>query len=240
MKRLFCIIFALFLVILSIGASAQRTPWYLVDRAGVLDDAETKQIATRIFEVIDKHDVAVAVLLVDSLDGRNEVYFADDYYDEHIGSYDGVLLLWSIDDDIRHVSTSGACIDVIDDNLSQISEAISGHVAIDDYAGAINAYIDAVDSLMSRDSSGGLLIPICISLAIGFIIAFIVTGVMKAQLDGAKFKNHAEDYVKAGSLKVNVSRDLFLYRTVNRTPKSQNNSSTHKSASGRTHGGGRV
>ena len=164
MKRLFCIVFALFLVILSIGVSAQRMPWYLMDRAGVLDDDETKQIATRIFEVRDKHDVAVAVLLVDSLYGQNEVSFADDYYDEHIGSYDGVLLLWSIEDDIRYVSTSGACIDVIDDNLSEISEAISGHVAIDDYAGAINAYIDAVDSLMSRDSSGGLLIPICIAL----------------------------------------------------------------------------
>ena len=70
------------------------------------------------------------------------------------------------------------------------------------------------------------MLSIGISIVIGFVVAFIVTGVMKSQLNGAKFKNHAEDYVKRSSLKINVSRDLFLYRTVNRVPRPQNNKSS--------------
>lgn len=49
--------------------------------------------------------------------------------------------------------------------------------------------------------------------------------------------------MKAGSMNITESRDMFLYNTVTRTAKPKDNdsgggSSTHTSSSGSTHGGG--
>lgn len=49
--------------------------------------------------------------------------------------------------------------------------------------------------------------------------------------------------MKAGSMNITESRDMFLYDTVTRTAKPKDNdsgggSSTHTSSSGSTHGGG--
>lgn len=243
MKKMLFAVLTVFLLVLPLGVNAQRAPQYVFDRAGLLDelpDSERIDILTSILEVNNKHDISVAVLFVQSLEGEDEVSFTDDFYDENVYGDNGILLMYSVEDNIRYVSTSGDCIGAIDDNLSDISEAISGPFEDENYAEAIKAYVNTVDKLMSARKTRGWLISIVVAIVVGFVVAFIVTGSMRAQLNGAKFNNRAEDYVKKGSLDIKVSRDLFLYRTVNRVAKPKNNSSTHTSSSGRTHGGGRV
>jgi len=244
MKRVLCVIFAVFLLVLPLCVSAQRTmPRYVFDEAGLLNglsDSQRQDILTSIANVNEKHGISVAVLFVESFDGEDEVSFADDFYDVYIGDESGVLLVYSVEDDIRYVSTCGSCIGAIDGNLSDITEAISDHFFYENYGEGIKAFAATVDNLMSSQRSKGLTSSIVISVVVGFVVALIVTGSMKSKLNGARFNDRAENYVKDGSLNLTVSRDLFLYRTVSRTAKPQNNSSTHKSGSGRIHGGGRV
>ena len=82
-----------------------------------------------------------------------------------------------------------------------------------------------------------------ISLVVGFVIALIVTGVMRSRMMTVHMKPDAADYMKDGSLHINRSRDIFLYHQVTRTakPKEESSggggSSTHTSSSGETHGG---
>ena len=82
-----------------------------------------------------------------------------------------------------------------------------------------------------------------ISLVVGFVIALIVTGVMRSRMKTVHMKPDAADYMKDGSLHINRSRDIFLYHQVTRTakPKEESSggggSSTHTSSSGETHGG---
>ena len=80
------------------------------------------------------------------------------------------------------------------------------------------------------------------SLAVGFVLALIVSVVMRCQMKTVHMKPDAADYMKAGSLHINRSRDMFLYNHVTRTAKPKNEdsgggSSTHTSSSGETHGG---
>ena len=81
-----------------------------------------------------------------------------------------------------------------------------------------------------------------IALVIGFVLAKIVVGVMKGQLKTVRYQAAADSYVKSGSMDITESRDMFLYHTVTRTEKPENDSSsgssTHTSSSGTTHGGG--
>ena len=80
-------------------------------------------------------------------------------------------------------------------------------------------------------------------MLIGLAVAFVITAMMKSQLKSVRFQSEAANYVKKDSMKVTQSKDLFLYRNVDRREKpkessSSGGSSTHTSSSGTTHGGG--
>ena len=53
-------------------------------------------------------------------------------------------------------------------------------------------------------------------VVVAFIIAFIVTGSMKAKLKTAAHQAHASNYVRKDSLVLDVNRDQFLYDHVER------------------------
>ncbi len=105
-------------------------------------------------------------------------------------------------------------------------------------------------SIFSEILSPGWLL---ISVIIGIVIAFLYTGFLKSQMKTVKSKPSATDYVVSGSFNVTQQRDVYLYSNTKKTPKPKNNgssgrsggssfgggSSTHRSSSGRTHGGSR-
>lgn len=79
-----------------------------------------------------------------------------------------------------------------------------------------------------------------ICLVIGTIAAWIITGKKKAQLITVRKQTAAKNYSKKGSLKTDESKDLFLYKTVARSERTDHSasSSTHTTKSGTTVGGG--
>lgn len=82
---------------------------------------------------------------------------------------------------------------------------------------------------------------ILISIGIGFVIALIVTGVMRGKMKSVRMKANAADYLVDNSLEVTRSHDLFLYTRVTKTEKPKNDDSDdnghHISSSGESHGG---
>ncbi len=93
---------------------------------------------------------------------------------------------------------------------------------------------------------------IVVAIVIGIVIAFIYTGNLKSKLKTVRTKYTAEDYVVPGSLQITQQRDVFLHSSIRKTPKPKANnnrsggssgfgggSSTHRSSSGRSHGGSR-
>ena len=79
-----------------------------------------------------------------------------------------------------------------------------------------------------------------ISVVIGFIVAFIATGIMKGKLKTVRANNLAQNYAVPGSLNVYNARDMFLYRQITYTEKSNDSDSSngsHTSSSGRSHSG---
>ena len=62
-----------------------------------------------------------------------------------------------------------------------------------------------------------------VSLIIGFLIALAVTGGMAAQLKTVYSKSAANDYVKKDSFKVTDSKELFLYKKLEKQERPKNN-----------------
>ena len=77
-------------------------------------------------------------------------------------------------------------------------------------------------------------------LILPLLIAFIATRIKLSKMNTAVSQNYAANYMKPNSMKLTNSNDLFLYSTVTQTAKPQphdDDSSTHVSSSGETHGG---
>ena len=64
---------------------------------------------------------------------------------------------------------------------------------------------------------------VLLCLAIGAIIAFIVTGILKAQLKSVRKEAAAANYVVDGSFQLTGKMDTFLYRNVVRRERPKNN-----------------
>lgn len=62
-------------------------------------------------------------------------------------------------------------------------------------------------------------VTVLVCLAIGLVVALIVTGVMKGQLKTVRRQSLAGQYVEQGSFRLTHSQDLFLYRNVTRVAR---------------------
>lgn len=64
---------------------------------------------------------------------------------------------------------------------------------------------------------------IWICIGVGVVIGLIAVLVMKSQLRSVRFKSGAGEYMKHDSFQLTAARDIFLYRTVTRVERPQNN-----------------
>jgi len=82
---------------------------------------------------------------------------------------------------------------------------------------------------------------ILISILGGVLIGAIVTGGMKSSLKSVAKQRVAGNYLVSTVMSPYANKDLYLYSVVTKTAKpkesSGSGSSTHRSSSGRTHGG---
>lgn len=263
MKKYLLILLALLLVVsVPIGVLAtDRVMPRLVDRADLLTDAEEAELLSSLNEISERHRVDVVVVTVNSLDGKNIVAYADDFYDDNGYGYgndfDGILFLIGMDTREYYISTCGYGITAFTDaGIDHIGDQMIPYLRDGDYTQAFRTYALLCDDFITRAKAGSpydigtmprapfpLAQNLAISLVIGLAVALIVTGVMKSKLKTIRRQNAANSYVKNDSLNITVSRDRFLYRNVTRRarPKdtdSSGGSSTHRSSSGRSHGGG--
>lgn len=232
----------------------------LVDRAGLLDESGQAGLSAELDDISERQQLDVVIVTVNTLDGKTPMQYADDFYDNNGYGFgdkkDGVLLLISMGDRDWWISTTGYGITAFTDaGLEYMSEQFLPALSDGDYEKAFTCYAALCDKFITQARTGNpydtgnlpkepfrVGFSVCIALAAGLVFALITTGVMKSKLKSVRFQPQASSYVKSGSMNITESRDLFLYRNVNRKAKTKNNSSqggsrTHVSSSGTSHGG---
>jgi uncharacterized protein len=259
-KRITCLLItALICITCFVPALANQKSSRLVDNAGLLEDHEYESVISKLDDISERQKFDVVIVTVSSTDKKTPEAFADDYYDDHGYGYgsnmDGILLLVSMEERDWCISTSGYGITAFTDaGCDYIGEEIVFWLSDDLYEHAFLTFADNCDKFVTQARTGepydGDFMPeaefepfwtLAICLVIAFIISLIITGVMKAQLKSVRSQTRASQYVRTGSLNVTCANDFFLYRTLTRVPRpkesSSSGSSTHRSSSGRTHGG---
>lgn len=230
----------------------------LVDEADPLTDSEEDTLNEMLDEISDRQQCDVVIVTENSLDGKNEAAYADDFFDYNGYGFgennDGILLLVSMEERKWAISTTGYGIEAFTDTgQAYISDRFTPYLSDGDYEEAFICFAELCDDFLTQARTEEpydtdnlpkeAMPPVFIPLAIlaGAVIAFIITAVMKAQLKSVRRQPEASSYVKKGSMRLTDSRDMFLYSTVTRTAKPKDTgsggSSTHTGSSGTTHGG---
>ena len=254
MKKLIIMLLALLITLsFAVPAFAEAMP-RLVDQADLLTDAQEASLLSELDSISNRQGMDVVVVTADTLDGKSPMAYADDFYDYNGYAEDGILLLVSMEDSDWWISTAGYGITAFTDaGIEYLGNRFVPSLSDGDYAGAFEIYADHCDEFITQAKTGDpydthnlpkepfdFLLNLAVSFVIGLVIAAIATAVMKGKLKSVRTQAGASSYVKTGSMNVKHRQDLFLYRDVNRTakPKDSSGSSTHTSASGRSHGGG--
>lgn len=238
---------------------AERQLPRLVDSANLLSGGEEAELLSKLDEISERQFCDVAIVTVDSLEGKTATAYADDFYDYNgygMGSGDsGILLLVSMEDRDWAITTYGFGIQAFTDaGQKYITERFLPDLSDGDYAAAFGRFASLADQFLTQAKTGrpydkgnlprtplGLAWTIA-AVGIGLLTAWIIVGIMKSKLKSVQPRHSAADYVRAGSMKLTTVQDLFLYRTLSRTARPKESSggggsSTHSSSSGRSHGG---
>lgn len=234
----------------------------LVDNGDLLTDSEEQTVLAKLNSVSEKQNCDVAVVTIESLNGKTATQYADDYYDYNgygVGSSkDGILFLISINDRKWALSTKGSCITAFTDKgQSYIMDQIKPDLKNDKFEAAFMDYANLCDQFLTQAKTGKAydvnnmpftplsIMWIPISLLIGALISLIIMSIAKGKLKTVRFQPAAGSYIRQNSMRLTENRDVYLYHHVSKSAKPKDTgsssggggSSTHTSSSGSTHGG---
>ena len=240
MKRVCSVFLALLLcAALTVSVCAAGMP-RLVDAADLLTQTQENDLLARLDRLSGELQADVVIVTLESCGGYSPDDVIEEYYDQYGFGYgtnrDGVVLLLSMAERDWRILSNGLAADAITPSeIDEIGERIVDELSAGEYYEAFLEFADLCAYEIEGERSG---FPfrfgrnLLISLAIGFAVAFIATGIMRSRLRSVRSQTGAREYTVPGSMKLTRSNDLFLYRTVDRTRKPQ------QTASGSRGGGG--
>ncbi len=238
MKKTGFSVFAAMLLclVLCVSALAQGSP-RMIDQADLLTDAEEASLNEQLDDYSARYAVDIVVATVNSCHGESIQYYAEElFYTADFGCGDqrsGVMLIISMEERECYIYRSGIAETAISaDEGDAIIDDITASLSYGDYVSAFESYLEESAYQINGELNG---FPfkfgrnLIIALVIGFVVAFIATGVMRSKLKSVRFQPAATAYTKPDSMRVTVANDLFLYRTVHRTKKAKESSSSSSS-----------
>ena len=235
---------------------------FVNDDARLLTEDERKELNDTLTQIGKRQGLDVAILTTKDTGGKALLDYAMTMYGAlEYGqgkNKDGILLVVNMETRKFWMATHGYGITAFTDaGIQYIGEEMTGDLSDGDFAAAFDTFADECDDFITQAKTGEpydidnepqkpmswIWIPI--SLVAGIVLSLIVVGTMKSKLKTVRFQAAANNYVKAGSMNLTESRDIFLYNTMTKTKKEKNDShsggggsSTHTTSSGSTAGGG--
>ena len=225
----------------------------VVDNAEYLMRSELTKLSEDLDKVREKYNFEVAIYTESEMTSSTSEASADDIYDYNgygAGENDdGIMLYICSGTREYHFTTHGKGLEYFNSNgLKYLESKVMPHLSGNNYYAAFEAYIETTEELLAMAEGGNpynenqystkYLIGVIITCLIApLLIAYWMMQRKLKKMKTAVSNDFAANYIKPGSMRIDVSRDLFLYSRIMKTEKAKSNSGTHTSSSGRTHGG---
>ncbi len=258
LSMLICLMFTVPMFAISASAEVYHPP-RLVDEADLLSNSEEDDLREKLDDISEEYKCDVVIVTLEDLEGyRSSQAAADDIFDYtgygYGNSIDGILLLVSIDDRDWAISTTGEAIDVFTDaGLSYMQKEFKPYLSDNEFYEAFDCFADLCDKFLLQAETGKpydkgnmpfsalewYFIPMAIG--IGVVISLIVAFAMRSTLKSVRPQKSAANYMRQGSMRITNQRENYLYNHISKvkveSSSSGGGSSTHRSSSGRSHGG---
>ena len=249
MKKILIFVFIIAaLVLMTVNVSAADR--YVIDNTGTMTSEQIAKIEKRCKSINKEYSFDVIYVITDSTHGKSLERYTTDIYDEVCDYEDGVIFIFNTDPYLDEDEYNWAIIgfgkgEKLAGNAStreKLIDQMKWDLKGGRYYDASIYYTDKVTSFVEGGMVGDpvdpqtVVIRIAISLGIALIIAFAITNGQKKKLTTAIKQRGAMDYMVAGSAKINVSRDMFLYSHTTRVRR-ESSSSSGGGFSGRSGGG---
>jgi uncharacterized protein len=267
----FAILLAVFMITLALpgavlasdGARASHDTPRFTDEVGLLTEQQVSELTAKLDEISMRQQFDVVVTVTHSTGGKSPRLYAADFFEDYGFGFgenrDGIILMLAMEyRDFAFVTTGYGLYAFTDPGQEYMEKLFHPYLRSDEFFEAFIAFADAADDLLRRARDGERYdygnIPLTaqerqnariwaavISLVIAFIVPALVTAMWTNQLKSVRKKDFACDYIKQGSMVMNIQQDIFLHRNVVRTPRQQNTGSgsggSFKSSSGRSFSG---
>ena len=237
---------AALILCLCVGAAAQDLQLVL-DDAGLLTESEKVELTEQLLHIQTTCDVDIVVVTAQTLGRQSAESYANSYYDDHGYGTSGVLLLVDMELEQWYISPFGQCMFKV--NINDIADTFLPYLSDGEYYDAFMTFAACCEKAVYASEEGEPVITdssgvsqqtgaktVLICLTIGLAVGLITVLIMRGRLKSVRSQKTAGNYVKE-DLKLTKCTDMFLYHTTTRRAKPQNNGS-HRSSSGRSHGGG--
>ncbi|MBR0366434.1 MAG: TPM domain-containing protein [Clostridia bacterium] len=251
-RKIISLSLLLLMLVLSLHTSAFALNPPVIDEAGYLTNYQLDSLNKKLDEIRNEYNTDVVVYIEQNMVGDDRQARADDIYDYNgygIGSnYDGIMMYISANPREYVFTTCGSAMTAFNSRgIDYLTDVVDSYMHSSDYYSAISAYAETAAEMLEMARGGhpynekkpmNVFIAWAIGIIAPFIIAAIATKSRGKRMNTARYQDYANEYMKPGSMNLDVSRDIFVYSTVTRTKRVKQNSGTHTSSSGRTHGGG--
>lgn len=254
MKRIFsCLVLLLITTSFVVTAYADFQNPAIVDDAGYLMQSELASLSKELDEVREKYGFEVAIYTESDMTSSTAEASSDDIYDyQGYGAGendDGIMLYICSDTREYHFTTHGKGLRYFNSNgLAYLESKVLPYLEDDNYYKAFSVYIETTEELLQMATDGKpynekqysmkyLFGVIIVCLIAPLLIAFLMMRKKLKKMKTAVENDYAANYIKPGSMRIDTSRDLFLYSRITKTERPKSSSGTHTSSSGRTHGG---
>lgn len=261
------ILFIIVALILSLNISIIYGADSLVfDDAMLFTEEERRNLEARASSLSEQYHMDILIVTTDNAMGKTSRKYADDYFDYGgfgVGeNYDGILFLLDMDNREAYISTSGIGIRYLTDERieSVLDMVFDGGLLEGDYYGAALGFLNGTEQFLKRGIPSNQynepekvnipnritvldgIVSVVGGIFAGGIFFFTVKSKYKGKNPGSSYSYRDNSIV---NLIGNENQLINSFITHRRIPKPSNNSgssagksTTHRSSSGRSHGGG--
>ena len=249
-----CLLAVMVLLLLCAAAlaapSEHGTQAPVVDKAGIISRDDVQRLSKRIREVEDKHGVRIGICVQKSVKGavgKAAKQLLDESYSG--GANGGIVLLLAMESRDWYISTDNAMRMRItdDEGIPYVGDQFLWQLKKNDYAGAFESYVNAVDTLLTYYEQQGkpynpsdefsfpaLMFAVIASCVIGWLVR---AGLISS-MSNVTHATEAGTYLERDSVNITGNSDTFLFMNVTRIPKKKRSSGSNASGRDSGHGGG--
>ena len=270
MKKFVCFAFSfIFAFVLAIPCFAQIDSPYMIDNADLLSNYEEQHLLTEIEKLRSEYGYDIIIHTTYDTEGKDIVSYCDDYYDEGDYAEDGLIFVISMAERDYYTSTCGTLVDSLPDyQIDYICASVTPYLSEGSYFSAFEEYLRGLNSYFGGYESGeispdihygddyyytddyytdnyqpsvkGYVIREFILILIAFIIAFVITTIIKSKMNTAVKQRNADNYIVGGSFVLSDQRDAFIGTHTARRAIPKNNNTNHGGRVGGGGGGGHI